>query len=356
MSAPVWFWGITAFLFGITIGSFLNVVIYRLPIGKSLAEPKRSFCPNCGHDLTGLDLVPLLSFLALGRRCRYCRQAISWRYFGVELLTGLLFVAVGLRYLGDAPTCVALLLFTAVLISIFFIDLATFTIPLSLNLLLFLIAVGRDVWGIAAREPGHELLWGWLPRSVLAGVVGALIFALVRLAGWIWKGVEAMGLGDVLLARGMGAMLIAFVPVGDNPLRLFPIWVFLSCLSGIIVGPALIWLRNRQANADTASAHLLNTTAESSTNDAPDANDEQMVRDGTLRMQLEEIGWCLILGDAKDWWQERGEPITADEVYDDGPPAPTAIPFGPFLAIGFLATVFFGEWITAGYLAYAFRH
>src|SRR5437763_872517 len=147
MTAPMWFWIVTTFLFGICIGSFLNVVIYRLPINKSLVKPEYSFCPNCNRRLTALDLVPLFSFLALGRKCRGCKQPISWRYFTVELLTGLLFVAVYLKFPQNAPDCVALLLFTSVLIPIYFIDFATFTIPLSLNLLAFVIAVGRDVWG-----------------------------------------------------------------------------------------------------------------------------------------------------------------------------------------------------------------
>src|SRR5690349_1077472 len=119
MTASTWFWIIVTFLFGITIGSFLNAVIYRLghkPELLSLLKPRTSICPNCEHPLGPLDLVPLLSFLLLRQRCRYCKAPISWRYFGVELLTGALFVAIYLRYPlpQDAPTCVALLCFTAV--------------------------------------------------------------------------------------------------------------------------------------------------------------------------------------------------------------------------------------------------
>ena len=212
---PTWFWAVTAFLFGVSIGSFLNVVIYRLPLGKSVAEPQWSFCPNCQHRLHGVDLFPLFSYLLLGRKCRYCHQPISPRYFGVELLTGLAFVALYLRLESAMlPNIVALLCFTAVLIPIFFIDLATFTIPTSLNLFAFLIALVRDIWGIAQHEPGHELIGGWLPVSILGGLVGALIFGLVRIAGWLWKRVEAMGLGDVLLGRALGAMLVSVVPAG----------------------------------------------------------------------------------------------------------------------------------------------
>ena len=239
-AAAVWFWAITAFVFGITIGSFLNVVIWRLPRNQSLMSPSHSYCPKCGKSLSALDLVPLLSFLALGRKCRQCKDPISWRYFSVELLTGILFVLITLRFLPNVPDCVALLLFACVMVPVFFIDLDTFTIPNSLNLLAFAIPVGRDIYGIVAQEPNHALIGGWLPTSVLGGLVGALIFGVVRIAGWLWKRVEAMGLGDVLLGRGMGAMLVGFIPLAASPFRLFPIWVILSVSSGAIIGVALM--------------------------------------------------------------------------------------------------------------------
>ncbi|QRN86062.1 prepilin peptidase [Clostridia bacterium] len=83
------------FIYGIIIGSFLNVCIYRLPIGLNLAYP-RSHCPRCQHSLNGLDLVPLFSYLFIGGKCRYCGESISIRYFLVELFTGIGFLAVGL--------------------------------------------------------------------------------------------------------------------------------------------------------------------------------------------------------------------------------------------------------------------
>ena len=107
---PPWFWITTAFLFGICIGSFLNVVVYRLPRAGddlNLSKPQWSFCPNCHSRLTAVDLVPLLSFLLLRRRCRQCKQPIAWRYFLVELMTGALFVALYLRFPQNAPNCIS---------------------------------------------------------------------------------------------------------------------------------------------------------------------------------------------------------------------------------------------------------
>ena len=112
---------IFAFIMGINIGSFLNVVIWRLPRGGSLTTPTWSYCPKCEHQLSTLDLFPVFSFLALGAKCRYCKEPISWRYPGIELLTGLLFLGIAWKFGCSWETpfyCVA----TAIWISVFFID------------------------------------------------------------------------------------------------------------------------------------------------------------------------------------------------------------------------------------------
>lgn len=349
MTVPAWFWMITAFAFGITIGSFLNVVIYRLPIANAnldLAKPTWSLCPNCKNRLTARDLVPLFSFLLLGRKCRHCKTPISWRYFCVELLTGLLFVALYLRFPESAPNAVALMLFTAVLIPITFIDLETFTIPDSLNLALFGVAIGRDVWGILQHEHGHELLWGWMPRSVLGAVVGTLIFGAVRVLGWMGYKKEAMGIGDVYLARGIGAMLISVTPPDANPLRLFPVWTILSVVTGLALGGGALLVSRLRADRQpvTKSSDF-------------ETESGRMEESSTLVAELKTVGEVFILSDLIYYlrlkWQTRGADPEMEEVPDDWTPASTAIPFGPFLSIGFLLTVFFGEWITAAYLAFA---
>jgi len=101
-------------LLGLLIGSFLNVCVYRIPRGESIAQG-RSHCPSCGHVLSPLDLVPVLSYLALGRRCRYCRAPISPRYAIVESLTALLYATAGfaITWTGLAADWPALWLFLA---------------------------------------------------------------------------------------------------------------------------------------------------------------------------------------------------------------------------------------------------
>ena len=91
MAVPDWIWFIFIFAFGCCIGSFLNVVIYRLPRDQSLIKPP-SACPACGVHIRFYDNIPLISWLLLGAKCRYCKAPISPRYFVIELLTGLVFV------------------------------------------------------------------------------------------------------------------------------------------------------------------------------------------------------------------------------------------------------------------------
>ncbi|WP_075166417.1 prepilin peptidase [Chthonomonas calidirosea] len=348
---PLWFLGGVAFLCGVTIGSFLNAVIYRLPKGLSLLEPRFSICPHCRHRLGALDLIPLFSFLILRCRCRYCGKPIAWRYFGVELLTGVLFTLVVLRFMEEgALICLALLAYTAVLIPVFFIDLATFTIPDTLNILLFCIPIGLELveWGRHATI--HPFVGGWLPVSIWGAVIGTLLFGSIRILGWLWKGVEAMGLGDVLLGRGMGAMLALQVTHSENPLRLLPVWVVLSCLAGLIVGPVLIYLRRHRSSNHQEELAL----AEG------EQDGEHVSPAGYLLHEVWAIVWCLILGDLwaylGDLWKRwRGEKVVQENpAAEDWVPAPTAIPFGPFLVIGFFLTLFWGNALVNAYLAYAF--
>src|SRR5689334_17322278 len=99
-----WTWVVGLFL-GATIGSFLNVVIYRMPRGLSLSDPPRSFCPKCKHELGFWDLFPLLSWLLLRGKCRYCQAKVSARYFFVELVNGSIWAGIWYQYLvlGSDP-------------------------------------------------------------------------------------------------------------------------------------------------------------------------------------------------------------------------------------------------------------
>ena len=117
---PFAFYAIAALVFGLMVGSFLNVVIWRVPRGESIAFPG-SHCGSCGTALKPYDNIPLLSYAVLDGKCRHCKAKISWFYPAVELLTGLLFLAVVWK---SGPTWVAIaeMIFVAVIVSLTFID------------------------------------------------------------------------------------------------------------------------------------------------------------------------------------------------------------------------------------------
>ncbi|HEX4759915.1 MAG TPA: prepilin peptidase [Thermoleophilaceae bacterium] len=175
---------------GAVIGSFLNVVVYRLPLGQSLVKP-RSHCPSCDTPVSPRDNVPLLSWLFLKGRCRHCGESISARYPAVELLTALCFVAVVLAR-GIHPELIGLIPFTAVLIAVTFIDLQYKIVP---NKIMIPAAVYGLATALAFRT--HAL-----PELLIAGA-GAFTFFL--LAALIHP--KGMGMGDVKLAGVMGLYL-----------------------------------------------------------------------------------------------------------------------------------------------------
>jgi leader peptidase (prepilin peptidase)/N-methyltransferase len=208
------------FAFGTVVGSFLNVCVYRLPRNESVVSPP-SHCPACGERLRWFELVPLASFLALGRTCRYCGVSISWRYFAVELITGAAFVAAWLAsqnvWSEGAPALAALLaklVFAAIFIAIFFIDLDHLIIPDELVFTGIAVGVALDVLGIAlwrqplmtVQVPGTAWVLA-LPRSVAGAVVGAAFFLAVGALSLLVFRREGMGGGDMKLGAAIGAFL-----------------------------------------------------------------------------------------------------------------------------------------------------
>lgn len=211
------------FLLGLAGGSFLNVVIHRLPRGESVAFPP-SRCPGCGRRLGARELVPVLSFLAQGGRCRGCGQPISWRYPVVELLGGVLLLGVYARYLD--PADVAFYgVFAGMLLAATFIDLAHRIIP---NRLL---AVGL-AGGVALFPWARPMpIWTAVAGLGLAGIV-MLILALASRGG--------MGGGDVKLAAVAGFFL------GPGPAMMA---LFLAFVAGGAVGLILL-LTKRKGRKD----------------------------------------------------------------------------------------------------------
>ncbi len=206
--------GIFIFMFGLIIGSFLNVCIYRLPREASIAFPA-SHCTSCNHTLGPLDLVPVFSYLFLRGKCRYCGAKVSWRYSFVEGLTGILFTLMYIRY-GCQWHLINSLWFTSLLIIVIFIDLDHHLI---LNKITYL----GIITGLAYNIVGGMQT---LQNSLLGFVAGGGLFLVIALVS---RG--GMGGGDVKLA----AMLGVFLGWQDVLLSFFFAFIF-----GALVGLILI--------------------------------------------------------------------------------------------------------------------
>lgn len=222
MSDPVVFWGaLVAAAFGAVVGSFLNVVVHRLPRGESISFPP-SHCPHCDASIRPWDNIPVLSFLLLGGRCRACSGPISIRYPVVEASMAGLAAGAWLRF-GPTLGFVIYFVFLAGLLAVTFIDIDHKIIPDSLS-------IGGVVLGVAAS------LWtgvGW--KSSLAGaLLGGGLLLGVALGYYALTRREGMGLGDAKLLAAIGAFL------GWQSV-LFT--VFVSSVVGSAVGIAMAALR-----------------------------------------------------------------------------------------------------------------
>jgi leader peptidase (prepilin peptidase)/N-methyltransferase len=198
---------------GLIIGSFLNVVAYRLPRGESIVKP-RSRCTTCGEEVRALDNIPLLSWVVLRGRCRHCSAQISARYPVVELVTGVVFALVAIAR-GPSAELIVDLPFAAMLIAVADIDIEHRIVP---NRILAPMAV----WALAASAAVRP---DKLPELLIAG---AAAFTLLLLAALAYPG--GMGMGDVKLAGVMGLCL--GLPVAPALLIAF--------LTGSIVGVAIV--------------------------------------------------------------------------------------------------------------------
>jgi leader peptidase (prepilin peptidase)/N-methyltransferase len=235
---------VVAGIFGALIGSFLNVVIHRLPREESIVLPS-SRCPSCGAGIAFYDNVPVLSYLMLGGRCRSCKAHISARYPAVEALTAALWVLVvwhdGLTWALPFD-----LVFVTAVTALIFIDAEHMILPNAITYPgIGFALLARVAIPFLMGTPYFDDL-PMLTNGVLAGLpwwaaslVGALIGALIGggslwLMGWAWeklRGIEAMGLGDVKMMFMVGAYL---------GWRLTILNIFLGVLSGSLIGIALM--------------------------------------------------------------------------------------------------------------------
>ena len=215
------------FVIGLCVGSFLNVVIYRVPRRESVVRP-RSHCPACEAPIADRDNIPVVSWILLRGRCRSCGARISVRYPLVELGTAVLFVAAAVR-LGATWQLPAFCVFFASLLAISVIDLDHYIIP---NRVIYpTLAVTIPLLVVAAAADGS---WDHLRNAAIGGVAGFAVLLAIHVA--VPRG---MGFGDVRLAGVIGMML------GWLGLRYLFLGLFLAFLLASVIGVALIAARLR---------------------------------------------------------------------------------------------------------------
>lgn len=211
---------ISLIIAGIILGSFFNMLIYRLPRRQNIATD-RSRCPSCGHTLSVKDLIPVLSYLIQLGRCRYCRSRIPVRYLLCELITPAILVSSWLAF-GLSPLFAKTALFLCAMEILFFTDLETYTLPDSITLPL--VAAG--------------LIWNGTEGTFLSSLYGALIgmasYGVIAIVSkWYYKQ-DAMGMGDIKLGAAIGAFW---------GVRIITVTVYFSFILGGIFSVALILLR-----------------------------------------------------------------------------------------------------------------
>lgn len=252
---PAYFYGLTLML-GLLIGSFLNVVIHRLPImmerefkqeaseyfelsaeSEQLTEHQsehynlvvpRSACPKCQHQITALENIPVLSYLWLRGKCSQCSTAISARYPLVELLTGLLSLAVAVKF-GVSWQCFAALILTWSLVALTFIDIDKMLLPDSIVLPVLWLGVLFNINGLFAD----------LTSSIVGTMIGYLSLWSIYWAFKLVTGKEGMGYGDFKLFALLGAWF---------GWEYLPMTILLSSVAGAVIGIAILALKGQDKN------------------------------------------------------------------------------------------------------------
>lgn len=330
---------VVGFFIGAALGSFVNVLIWRMPRGESIINPP-SHCPSCGARLGLLDLFPLLSFLLLRAKCRHCGTPVSWRYFWVEVLCGALWAGLWWQYLvvGATPGMfLAYAMFVTALVAIVFIDIAHFIIPDELNAWLLFVGIIYGSYRIVSGDPGAwtEVGGVHLPTFAVGAVLGGAILWGIAFLGRVMFRKDAMGHGDIKMARGMGSLLAPGMLI---------VALALSVAFGALIGIALILASSRGQKAHEEQ--------EEETEPAP-ATPEPI-----WALTLLGIYYLLALdvvalvippfGKLVDGWFTRMVtrhspdwlPPTED-VEDEFEAGPTHIPFGPYLALGTTCVLMF---------------
>ena len=327
------------FFTGAVVGSFLNVVIARVPRGESVVRP-RSRCPRCKSSIAWFDNVPVVSWLVLRARCRACGLPISARYPIVEALTGVLALAIVRQY-GINFVALGYFAMAAALVALAYIDLDTWLLPHEITWPLLALGLLSPLWN---RPLGFV-------SSAAGAAIGFALFAAIALFGERILKRETMGWGDVWLLGGIGAWLgaPALLPV-----------VMLSALQGAIVGSIMLAAARRKAGAVPADPAVAaaapvvppaTDAAPGAPNPAADPAVSNPAADSAAPAQPASPADAPAHAAPA---QDRDVPLAgaapgAVAPEDDWTPPPGAVPYGPFLALAALQQLLLGDFLIGAY-------
>lgn len=301
---------------GLAIGSFLNVVIARVPDGQSIVRP-RSKCPKCGHMLPWYENIPVFSWILLRAKCSACKAPISVQYPLVELMTAVLYLAALSRFGWTWPLAPALV-FLTILIPLIVIDALLWILPFELTLpgialgVLMQIPLGLDAVITAA----------------IGAAAGFLTFRAFEIFGWLAFRKEAMGAGDKFLVAMVGAFL---------GWRVLLALVFLSSLQGAVFGLTRIAFTGRAA---AGNAPPVDPNAAPEPEPPPDTMSWAFLAPGlSIGRRVLLLPWSLLLQPIPD---ERKDEATGEEV--EWTPGVSNLPFGPWIGLAAIELMLFGAW------------
>lgn len=307
------------FIFGLMIGSFLNVVIYRLPADESIVFPG-SHCPNCNRTLTAWENIPVVSWLVQGAKCKGCKEPISWRYPAIELSTGLLFLFVYQTY--------GLTLQTAFLLVLMSLCIITFWIDIDHMVILDVITLPGVVLGLLYSAFVTQQFW----FSLSALLYGVAVLLLINSLTVLFIGQDGIGGGDFTLVAMLGAWL---------GLQQTLLGLGLAMLAGAAMGLALLfarWLKARQWRpfALAALVGLVAFVGFGAIMGLPGAGVQfpGLLWGAHLTgpMRIAVAAFAALLGASAGWLYMR---TSHDEGYLE-------MPFGPALVLGGLGSLFWG--------------
>ena len=355
-----WLHLVYVFVLGLVFGSFLNVCIYRIPKEESIVFPG-SHCPKCDAKIKWYDNIPLISYIILKGRCRACKESISFRYFFVELLTGVSFTLVFYIHRYNWAT-LAYIILTGMLIIITFTDLDNWIIPDEIT---YIGAIIGLIFGILAPLSGNNFIisnvnfnksfyFAPFVNALIGCASGVVLFYGIGVLGKLIFRKEAMGLGDVKL-MGMVGLFTGWK-------NIILILVLASFLGSIIGGGVLLIMKLfkgkteeekniGQDEQDKEPIEILKQTTDNycppssvnnnSTDQSPTPNPQQLIPSLQSPAPNNSIS-CHS--------EQSKESTTQENEEDDWQPQPGHIPFGPFLALATYITILYGDKILDWYM------